>query len=106
VYGCLLIILLVIGFISSILNIPTKSLIQNLVPDKLRGRIFGFLNTVNQGLVPVSMISIGVLLDVVPAYLLFVGAGVFWLLNILVGFSKTDLEELNSSSEEQEAVSQ
>jgi MFS family permease len=75
-YLGLFLILFIIGISVSIINIPIKVLLQRIVPNQLRGKIFGLLTTFSQALVPLSMALFGWLLDLVPAYLLFLICGV------------------------------
>ncbi|ACL70672.1 MFS transporter [Halothermothrix orenii] len=69
------VILILFGAFNAYTNIPINTMLQRLIDDRVRGRVFGLLATLNMGLVPVSMWAAGCLLDAFPAYLLFVGAG-------------------------------
>ena len=75
IYSLLTLILLILGIANAVINIPLKVLLQRLIPDKLRGRIFGLLITFAQGLVPISMALTGFVLDYIPAYMLFIITG-------------------------------
>ena len=76
IYYSLMIILIIIGILNSVVNVPISILLQRLIPDNLRGRITGLLSTMSQALVPISVALTGYLIDIVPVYTLFLGAGI------------------------------
>lgn len=76
IYYSLILILFVVGILNAVVNVPISILLQRLIPDNLRGRITGLLSTMSQALVPISVAMTGYLLDLVPVYTLFLGAGI------------------------------
>lgn len=76
IYWSLISIVFVFGVVNAILNVPIKVLLQRLIPDNLRGRVFGLLGTLSQSLVPISFSLAGFLLDIIPAYFLFIISGI------------------------------
>ena len=76
IYYTLMFILFIIGILNAVVNVPISILLQRLIPDNLRGRITGLLSTMSQALVPISVALTGYLLDIVPVYTLFLGAGI------------------------------
>ena len=76
IYLILLVILFTIGVINALCNIPVITLFQKMIPDSLRGRLFGLLGTFSQGLVPVSMGLVGIILDNISPFSLFIMAGI------------------------------
>jgi MFS family permease len=96
VYCILVIILFILGITNAVINIPLKVLLQRLIPDKLRGRIFGLLITFAQGLVPISMALTGFVIDFVPAYLIFIIAGALHLPLIYIISRISVLKNLNN----------
>ncbi|MGM0445551.1 MAG: MFS transporter [Bacillota bacterium] len=76
IYYSLMLILFIVGILNAVVNVPISILLQRLIPDNLRGRITGLLSTMSQALVPISVALTGYLLDIVPVYTLFLGAGI------------------------------
>ena len=73
------IIYCVIAFLMMIcnvfVNVPLFTVFQRIVPDEYRGRFFGMLNTLTQGIVPLGLIFIGVVSDLIPVYIIYIVAG-------------------------------
>src|SRR5690554_1020408 len=86
IYISLLILLFILGVFNALGNIPIMVLLQRMIPDDIRGRVFALLTAFNTGLVPVSMLLSGWLLDTIPAYSLFMGAGLIMGLVLLFAF--------------------
>jgi MFS family permease len=76
IYFTMMFILFIVGILNAVVNVPISILLQRLIPDNLRGRITGLLSTMSQALVPISVALTGYLLDIVPVYTLFLGAGI------------------------------
>ena len=100
IYLILLGILVFFGFVNAINNIPINVLLQRIIPDHLRGRIFGLLSTLNQGLVPISMAFIGWLLDIVSAYILFMVSSSMLGVLIICSFRLKALRQINTRARE------
>jgi MFS family permease len=58
------------GITNAILNALLSSILQLTVPQDKRGKVFGLLETVSQGLVPLSFAFGGVLAEFIPLQLL------------------------------------
>jgi len=89
-------VLFLFGTINAVVNVPLNTLLQRLIPDNLRGRIFGLIGTMTQALTPISMALIGFLIDQVPVHYLFIGAGVGSLLLTLIASQLQALKELKA----------
>ena len=76
IYWTLVTIIFLFGINSAVLNVPIKVVLQRLIPDHIRGRAFGLLDTLSQSMVPISVALVGFLLDVVPTYTIFVTSGI------------------------------
>ncbi len=86
--------LILAGVFNAFINIPIFTIFQRKIPDTMRGRIFGLVGTVSQGLVPVSIGLTGIIADLInPSYLFFVtGIGIAI---VIVNFaSKKEAREL------------
>lgn len=84
VYLALLVIMVLMGITNALVNVPVMTLFQRMIPDNLRGRLFGLLGTFVQGLMPISMGLVGILLDQISPYSLFILAGT---ISMLISYS-------------------
>jgi DHA3 family macrolide efflux protein-like MFS transporter len=64
-----------IGVLLGVSNILIMSYFQAIVPDELRGRVFGFMVTLSGGLQPLAFGVVGVLTDLMTAPVIFVASG-------------------------------
>jgi MFS family permease len=64
-----------IGVLLGLGNILIMSYFQAVVPDELRGRVFGFMMTLSGGLQPLAFGIVGVLTDLLTAPVIFVASG-------------------------------
>lgn len=94
IYPVLLFILGIYGIANTMLNVPFNVLLQKLIPDNLRGRIFGLLGTFSKGLVPLSMALFGFLFDQVAAHHVFIIEGGLSIIFTLVMIKASSLKEL------------
>ena len=62
------------GFFNAIVNVLIQSVIQLGVPSEHRGKVFGLLETLTQGLTPVGMAVGGILGEFLPLRLVIAGA--------------------------------
>lgn len=78
IIGCLIIA----GVCNAFVNVPIMVVLQRMVPDDKRGRIFSIIGTFSQGLVPVAIGLSGIVSDLVlPGYLfIFAGLGMLILM--------------------------
>lgn len=95
--GYYLIILMVqFAFISisaAFINIPISVTLQRLIPDEMRGRVFGTLGTLGQGLIPLGAIIAGILVDKINPWMMPIATGVIML---ILTFFMYRVEELKS----------
>lgn len=64
-----------IGVLLGLANILIMSYFQTVVPDELRGRVFGFMMTLSGGLQPLAFGVVGILTDLLTAPVIFVASG-------------------------------
>lgn len=74
--------------------LPAKVLIQTMVPDDKRGRVFGLLNTIDKSLHPVAFLIAGFLIDYYSISLLFHFNGVMILLGGIALYSVKEIRQL------------
>lgn len=80
---------LILGIAIAIANIPLAVMIQRETPDNLRGRVQSLIGTLSSILTPFAMLLSGILLDILPAYILPISGGVILLIFTLsMAFSK------------------
>ncbi len=89
---------MIIGFIISvaivIINIPIEVTMQRIIPDNIRGRVFGLLTTFAMSCTPIGMILSGMLIDLIPVWILPVASGLILLaLTGIMAYNK-DIREL------------
>ncbi|MBI1729263.1 MFS transporter [Candidatus Acetothermia bacterium] len=86
-----LVIFLIMGVASGIINITIITILQLSTPSAIRGRVFGFLSTIAAGLSPISMGLAGVVADLLHQNipLIYFCAGMIGtLLSALISLSK------------------
>lgn len=67
---------------------------QRIVPDNIRGRVFGLLTTFAMSCTPIGMILSGILIDIIPVWILPVASGlVLLVLTGIMAYNK-DIGEL------------
>jgi MFS family permease len=69
-------ILFIIGVSIVTINIPVEVTMQRLVPDELRGRVWGLIGTMTGASIPLAMILSGILVDCIPVYLIPICTGI------------------------------
>lgn len=72
--------MLLFGSLGILTNTPILVMLQNTIDEEYRGRVFGILEMMAMGMMPVGTIIYGLLFDLVPAAYLFIGSGI-----ILIG---------------------
>ena len=75
-------------------NVPLTTLFQEIVSDEYRGRLFGVLNTLTQGIVPIGLGIVGVLSDIIHPSVFFITSGVLSLTLVVLMLFVPDLKEL------------
>lgn len=80
---------LILAIAMSITNIPMYVTIQKLIPDSLRGRIFGLITTMAGGIAPLGTIISGTLMGVIPTFILPISSGtVLLIITLLLSLNK------------------
>lgn len=73
-------LLLTMGIFNALLNVPLFTVFQKIVPDEYRGRFFGILGTLSQGIVPVGLAIMGTVSDLLHPATIFIGGGLIVLI--------------------------
>ena len=74
-YPSYLVLMCAMGILLGFANISIMAYFQSVVPDEIRGRVFGFMTTLAGGLQPLAFGVIGILADAIPITLVFVISG-------------------------------
>lgn len=69
-----------LAMVSILVNVPLQVLFQVIIEDAYRGRAMGVLSTFAQGIMPVSYLLTGLLIDYVPSYAILMFSSVALLL--------------------------
>ena len=73
-FWIMLVLIAIGGFFNAIINVLIQSVMQLTVPQNMRGKVFGLLETVTQGLTPIGMAIGGVFGEFLPLRLVISGA--------------------------------
>lgn len=76
------------------INIPISVTMQRLVPDNMRGRIFGLLNTMATAIAPIGLLLSGILSNIIPVYILPIASGVFLIILSFLMIKNKSIKEL------------
>ena len=82
------------GIFNGLCNISFRTLLQNIIPDERRGRVFGALTTINIGLNPVGYILAGFLADILTVPVVFVMAGLILVIGGLYLYSIPEMRKV------------
>ncbi|WP_427338253.1 MFS transporter [Caloranaerobacter sp. DY30410] len=80
VYIIFLFLIIVLGIVNALINVPINTTFQKIVPDEFRGRFFGILNTLSQGIVPLGLAVFGYISDKLAPSTIFIFSGIIVLL--------------------------
>lgn len=76
------------------INIPIEVTMQRIIPDNMRGRVFGLVTTFAMSCLPIGYIVSGILIDFIPVWILPVASGILLLIGTGMVSSNKDLREL------------
>jgi MFS family permease len=93
------------GITNAILNALLSSIFQLTVPQDKRGKVFGLLETVSQGLVPLSFAVGGILAEFIPLQLLISACFVITLFGFIpMAFMPDIISFINFDPEKQKPI--
>lgn len=73
-------LMVLLGIIIAYINLPIDIFLQREIPDDIRGRVMGMSNTLGMISSPLGMIIAGILLDMIPAFILPLISGIVLLM--------------------------
>jgi hypothetical protein len=80
------VIMMVLGIIISFIDIPVAYAVQSMVPDEYRGRVLSIGISIGKIILPVAVVVSGLLLSLIPVYILPALGGILLLLLNIRGF--------------------
>jgi len=84
-----IVLMLSLGAIMAYINMPIDVYLQREIPDDIRGRVMGMITTLSMIISPLGMLVAGILLDLVPAYMLPLSSGILlFIISIFMAFNK------------------
>lgn len=95
-------IAMVFGFGNAILNIILNEVQYEIVPQAMRGKVFGMIGTMVMGLTPIAMASFSILADYFGTYQMVVFGGIASALSIIVLIVQKEIRYMIRNKPEQE----
>ncbi|MCY6957417.1 MFS transporter [Clostridium brassicae] len=89
-----IIILFISGISNVYINLPIGVIIQREVPDNLRGRVFGMLETICMAIIPLGLILSGIIIDKVDVWILPVISGIILLVVTFIMTLNSDIRKI------------
>jgi MFS family permease len=86
------VIMFIFGLSVAFIDIPLAYFMQKEIPDEYRGRVMSIGISIGKTMLPLAMILAGVLLGLVPAYVMPVAGGILFLLFNLRPSAKINIE--------------
>lgn len=98
VYVCFYItVMFCLGVAIALIDIPLSYLMQKEIPDEYRGRVLSIGFSIGKLMLPVAMVSSGVLLNLIPSYFMPIAGGMLFLLFHIRSSNKWNVELTSKS---------
>ncbi|MCU5376200.1 MFS transporter [Bacillus cereus] len=86
------VVMIFLGFIIALIDIPLIYFMQNEIPDEYRGRVLSIGLSIGKMMLPIAMALSGLLLNYIPAYTIPIVGGFLYLIVIKVSSNRFILE--------------
>ncbi|PEP30518.1 MFS transporter [Bacillus wiedmannii] len=86
------VVMIFLGFIITLIDIPLIYFMQNEIPDEYRGRVLSIGLSIGKMMLPIAMALSGLLLNYIPAYTIPIVGGFLYLIVIKVSSNRFILE--------------
>ncbi|MBZ4222252.1 MFS transporter [Bacillus wiedmannii] len=86
------VVMIFLGFIIALIDIPLIYFMQNEIPDEYRGRVLNIGLSIGKMMLPIAMALSGLLLNYIPAYTIPIVGGFLYLIVIKVSSNRFILE--------------
>ena len=97
-FGILASVFVAMGFFNAYINTPIMTMFQKLIPPDFRSRVFSVLEVMGQGIVPLGIGIVGIMLDIIPAHivsLILTVPAILLTFIFVFKYSKAVFKELN-----------
>ncbi|MGE6260524.1 MFS transporter [Heyndrickxia sporothermodurans] len=93
IYACFYsVVMFFFGVVIALIDIPLSYVIQKEIPDEYRGRVLSIVLSIGKMMLPAAMLSSGVLLNLIPTYVIPVAGGIIFLLFNIRSSNKLNIE--------------
>ncbi|MEK5194509.1 MFS transporter [Bacillus sp. FSL M7-0884] len=86
------VVMIFLGFIIALIDIPLIYFMQNEIPNEYRGRVLSIGLSIGKMMLPIAMVVSGLLLNYIPAYIIPIVGGILYLIVIKVSSNRFTLE--------------
>ncbi|AYC30378.1 MFS transporter [Paenisporosarcina cavernae] len=94
------ILMLANGITLAFVNTPLGVLMQKMIEEEFRGRVFGIMETMAQALIPAGMLLFGFMYDIFPSQWVLIGSGIALIITVGILLRSTVLEKVEKNQEE------
>lgn len=85
---------LVISLSIPLINIPLYVNMQRIIPNKIRGRVFGLITTIGGAIAPIGMILSGILISMIPTFILPMSSGIILIILSIIIFKDDEIRKI------------
>lgn len=89
------VVMFLVGLVVSLIDIPFSYIIQKEIPDDYRGRVLSIGISIAKTMLPLAMVTSGVLLNLIPSYFIPVVGGLLFLLLNMRSSNKPEMKLLS-----------
>ncbi|MBS4534001.1 MFS transporter [Clostridium sp. D2Q-14] len=86
-------VMLIFSVFMITVNIPIFVTMQRMTPDKMMGRVMGTMNTLASGITPLGVVISGILLDILPSYIIPFSSGILIVIADLIMSKNENLKD-------------
>ena len=94
IFGVTFMLFVVMGAVLAIVNTVLTAVMQEMIADEYRGRVFSLDALISMGLTPVAMALSGVIADAIGPSIVIIAGGVIVVLVSLIGLTFREIREL------------
>lgn len=93
IFGIYIIMCLLFAFFLLMVDLPMAVVMQRTIPEHMLGRVMGVLGMISSSLMPLGIILAGVTMDIIPAYILYFIAGIYFVASGVFIFKHKAMQE-------------
>jgi len=103
--GYYLVLMLLMGITITLCNTPIGVMMQQTIDEEYKGRVFGLLETMAMGMMPLGMVLFGFLYDAVPPEWVMLSCGVLLIVTVLYFLRPSIIRKAHPEITEKSSVS-